>query len=397
MKKIILFIAAIFVSFSVFSQIAQIQSDSIVLQYMSEETRQYAIFAQEGTPAKFVINTSQKEAIELDYSCRVYYVSYIEQVNANHYLIVKRSNGSVLRVNTKDDEIPNDLADWRIVKAIEIPYIEYILDSNFCQWTNLNYENDTILLINSNENLEYYITCDSFPIVDFNQYSLLLVYGSTASNITSLNQQLALLSADNYKITIKMQLQDSTEEQRWLTAIIVPKLTQNTMIALKIEYVGEKVLMLTVDYLTNTFLGGKELVFSNNSSSFTITHQYKDPCDFGFLKLFYQELDELLFYGTIVWMGLGNMVFPDNLLQPEEFDTVIANDTILPKNGMECIFNVHGAHTDSMFVWSAVQSLAKAREYLQSNPNQKINFFLYTPSVGAVDPTKAYWVLFLKK
>ena len=33
-----------------------------------------------------------------------------------------------------------------------------------------------------------------------------------------------------------------------------------------------KVLMLTVDYTTNTFMGGKELVFFSNSDSFTITN-----------------------------------------------------------------------------------------------------------------------------
>ena len=398
MKKIILFIAAIFVSFSTFSQITQIESDSIVLQHISKETKLHAIFAQKGTQAKFAITTSQEETLKLDYSCWVYYVSYIEQANANHYLIVKESNGSILQVNTKNDAISNDSTDWRIVKTVEIPFTEYILDSNSCQWTNLNYGNDTILLINSNEELENYITCGNYPVIDFNQYSLLLVYGNNAyGNIVNFTHNIALLSVNNYKLTIEIQIQNTANAQQWHTAILVPKLAQNTMITLNIEYVGAKVLMLMVDYLTNTFLGGEELVFSNNSNTFTIIQEFHSPMDYGYLKLRYNEINELLFHGTIIWAGEGSMIFPANLLPPTQFNTVITIDTVSPQNGFECVFNHYGGHTNYELAWASVQSLVKTREYLQSNPNQKIKFFLYTPSVGAVDPTKAYWVLFLKK
>ena len=161
MKKIILFVTAFFAFLSMKAQITQLESDSLVLQRMSQETRQHAILAQKGVQPKFTITTATGEILELNYPCWVYYISYIEQTNNNHYLILRDSSGNVLKVNTKNDLIPDDLVEWRTVKAIEIPFTEYVLDSNFCQWTNLNFNNDTIIVINSNEELENYITCRS--------------------------------------------------------------------------------------------------------------------------------------------------------------------------------------------------------------------------------------------
>ena len=51
------------------------------------------------------------------------------------------------------------------------------------------------------------------------------------------------------------------------------------------------VLILKVDYLTNTFEGGKELTFNQSAQSFSIINQYKVPADFGNIKLIYQELN----------------------------------------------------------------------------------------------------------
>jgi hypothetical protein len=157
------------------------------------------------------------------------------------------------------------------------------------------------------------------------------------------------------------------------------------------------VLMLTVDYTTNTFKGGKELQFSEKSETFTITHEYLPPGDFGHLKLFYEEINELLFFGTIHWMGCGEMIFPQDLLDANQFQRVFTNDYVHPKNGFENVFNLSGKTFDYETVWATVQSLIKAREYLNSNPEQVVKMFLYTPSVGMGNPNDWYWVIFLTK
>ena len=157
-----------------------------------------------------------------------------------------------------------------------------------------------------------------------------------------------------------------------------------------------KVLILTVDYTTNTFTGGKELGFSEKSETFTISYEYAPPGDFGHIKLFFDEINEMLFYGTIHWMGLGRMEFPQNLLNANQFKTVmITEDYVAPKNGFEDVFSQFETAFDYELIWGKVEHLVKAREYLSSNPEQVIKMFLYTPSVGVGNPEDWYWVIFL--
>jgi hypothetical protein len=197
---------------------------------MSKETRQYTLFAQKNVQTDFTIITSQGEVLELDYPCWVYYVNYIEEMNNNRYLVVKDSNGSLLEVRTKNDVIPDNLAEWRAIKWIDIPFTEYVLDISFCQWTNI--ATDSVIIINSNEELENYITCmrGNYPTVDFSQYSLLLVHGNTNyGSIANLTPSMALLAPNNYKLNIEIQLQDTAASQEWHTAILVPKMEQNVV------------------------------------------------------------------------------------------------------------------------------------------------------------------------
>ena len=52
---------------------------------------------------------------------------------------------------------------------------------------------------------------------------------------------------------------------------------------------------------------------------------------------------------------------------------------------------------DYLEVWDEVQLLNITREYLKANPNQKVNIYLYTPSVGAGDQFTWKCIIFLKK
>ena len=155
------------------------------------------------------------------------------------------------------------------------------------------------------------------------------------------------------------------------------------------------VLMLTVDYTTNTFTGGKELRFSEKSETFTISYEYAPACDFGHIKLFFEEINEMLFYGTIVWTGLGRMEFPQNILDATQFKTVKTDDYVFPKNGFENVFPQFETAFNYGLIWGTVEHLVKTRAYLHSNPEQVVKMFLYTPSVGIGNPKDWYWVIFL--
>lgn len=157
-----------------------------------------------------------------------------------------------------------------------------------------------------------------------------------------------------------------------------------------------KVLVLKVDYLTNQFEGGTELTFTKSSPNFNIQPIYISPGDFGNISMIYQDINELLFDGSIVWMGKGYIKYPRNFIPANRFEIVLTSDYVIPKNGFENVFNPNNTNYDYSPIWSSVQSLVKVREYLRSNPNSTAKLFLYTPSVGAGNPEDWDWIIFLK-
>lgn len=160
---------------------------------------------------------------------------------------------------------------------------------------------------------------------------------------------------------------------------------------------ASQVLMLKVDYTTNTFKGATVLNFTKKTENFTIEKEYVEPSDFGSIKLVYKELDKLLFFGTIHWMGLGKMTFPEKWEPASDFKTTDLKDIAQPHNVFTNLFDPQNQKPDYSKAWHSVQKLVKVREYLTANPNQAVNLFLYTPSVGAGNPDDWYWVIFLKK
>lgn len=158
-----------------------------------------------------------------------------------------------------------------------------------------------------------------------------------------------------------------------------------------------QVLLLKVDYTTNTFEGGTIFGFPQKSDNFTIENKYVEPGDFGNVKLIYKEPNQTLFEGTIHWMGLGKMTFPEKLEPAKDFEIDPSKNYILPKNGFEDIFNPDKRELNYEKPWNSIQGLEKVREFLATNPNQKAKLFLYTPSVGEGDPKDWYWIIYLRK
>lgn len=157
-----------------------------------------------------------------------------------------------------------------------------------------------------------------------------------------------------------------------------------------------KVLLLKVDYTTNTFEGGKELIFNDTTSTFTIDTEYQSPGDFGGIQLYYQELNTKIFDGSIIWNGTGKVNFPESFEPASSFDVTLTNDFVFPTEGFENVFNPNNETYDYQTIWSAVQSLVKAREFVLSNPDAKARIFLYTPSVGIGNPQEWDWIIILK-
>lgn len=158
---------------------------------------------------------------------------------------------------------------------------------------------------------------------------------------------------------------------------------------------NNKVLLLKVDYTTNTFEGGKEFTFNSNSTTFSTSYQYVQPSDFGSIKIFYTELNSLLFYGDIVWMGTGAIHFPTDFQPASSFEFVNTFAAIdLPS--VENIFNPNNEIFDYTNPLNQVVYLSKVIEYRASNPNGTAKIFLYQPSVGLGDPATWKWIIMFK-
>jgi len=161
-----------------------------------------------------------------------------------------------------------------------------------------------------------------------------------------------------------------------------------------------KVLLLQVDFMTNTFEGGKEYNFNNEIEDFTISSDYQAPGDFGNIALYYDELDEMLFDGSIVWMGLGHRAYPQDLMSPIDF-TINTNPVSIPlitnfEKVMYSGFSYYPETINYSEIWNSIANLQRVTDFRNSNPNSKVHVFLYTPSVGVGDPNEWDWIIFLK-
>lgn len=165
------------------------------------------------------------------------------------------------------------------------------------------------------------------------------------------------------------------------------------------EINGNKVVLLKIDFLTHTFEGGNELTFES-ASDFTITTNYQPPGDFGSIKLMYEEVDEPLFDGTIVWMGLGERNYPETLQGVNDFTTT-PEAVEMPNESM--FINVmydenayYDEDLDYSLLWDAIKNLKIVQNYRNSNPDETIKVFLYTPSVGLGNPADWDYYIILK-
>ena len=167
----------------------------------------------------------------------------------------------------------------------------------------------------------------------------------------------------------------------------------------EIQNEENKVILLKVDILTNEFEGGKELEFSS-SENFTISSTYNPPRDFGDIQLYYSELNENIFDGTIIWSGLGARSYPEGIDLPENFATIDENLDLPESSSFVTVmydeFAYYPENIDYSGIWNSINDLEIVKKYRNSNPQGKINLFLYTPSVGVGNPADWDWYIYVK-
>lgn len=184
-----------------------------------------------------------------------------------------------------------------------------------------------------------------------------------------------------------------------LIAFLVMSCSEDNDDTLVAETVENKVTLLKIDYLTQAFEGGKEMTFAS-ATDFTIDANYQPPGDFGSIQLMYEELDQPIFDGTIIWMGLGERSYPENLMAPDEFTTITEAVEMPDENLFEKVmydeFAFYPEDLSYSQLWNAINQLEIVQTYRTNAPNEPIKVFLYTPSVGVGDPADWDYYLILK-
>jgi hypothetical protein len=132
---------------------------------------------------------------------------------------------------------PNDPEEPPVITyPVDIPFTDYFLDETSCQWVNLPYDEKAIL-INSNEELDNYLSClEGFePVIDFSENSLILVSGKTDTGIDHIYKKITQLSETQFKLDINIEL-DATDAKAWCIALLTTKITEKDTLESIVTY-----------------------------------------------------------------------------------------------------------------------------------------------------------------
>lgn len=158
-------------------------------------------------------------------------------------------------------------------------------------------------------------------------------------------------------------------------------------------------LLLQIDFMTYDFEGGAELMVTVDNESLDtipILVDYKSPGDFGNITLFYQPSGEMIFDGSIIWMGTGQIKYPEHFEALNKFSTMETTIEQPDPSEFQIVFyNLYNQPIDYVSIWGSINNLEIVSDYLKSNKN--IGLFLYTPSVGVGDPYEWNWFVILNK
>jgi len=167
---------------------------------------------------------------------------------------------------------------------IEIPFSEYFIA--YCQWKNLMYNNREIIIINSDNELDNYITCtkESYTVIDFSKYTLLLASGRSNGMPVEFAYITFLKNAANeYTLSIIIKYGIHRGSKRWCISILVPKISNQAFVKLNF-YQSQSTNVL---YVPNELM--IQLKEGVDAMEFAVSHQGITP-------------KELLYRNINVWI-----------------------------------------------------------------------------------------------
>jgi hypothetical protein len=157
--------------------------------------------------------------------------------------------------------------------------------------------------------------------------------------------------------------------------------------------------ILVLDYETYTLEGGHFVnyeICNSNDTNLPFDIHVSEPLDFGGIIFEYSQTTDTLFRATVIWRGVGSIIYPSYLLPPDTFK--INTNTITKPDSLEIFEYFLNYDKDELTlkcdtVWLAIDNLDIVRDFSQKL--FKAGVFLYPPSVGGFDPKSAKWIVFL--
>jgi hypothetical protein len=77
----------------------------------------------------------------------------------------------------------------------------------------------------------------NYPEIDFSKHTLLLTNGQTYKGIDKISKQLLQLSNNEYRLDIKILLNDADYSPPWIVALIVNKLNKESCVELSVTLI----------------------------------------------------------------------------------------------------------------------------------------------------------------
>jgi len=214
----------------------------LILINNNEELEQYIVCAEENYP-------------EIDFSKHTLLLANgIVFSDLGHTEIVGNINKNLqqLSVNGYKLNVEIELAGHTVTSVVECWHFAIIINKlsaestvelnvankeASCLFKNLTY-NNSLLVINSNEELENYVECtdnNDFPEIDFSSHTLLLATGFTTSCPGNINTQLTKISENAYTFDVDVTITITGHPDGWIAKTLIAKLPPEAIVTLNVN------------------------------------------------------------------------------------------------------------------------------------------------------------------
>jgi len=118
-----------------------------------------------------------------------------------------------------------------------IPFTHYSLDLNEAGYWDLDYDNrnGSVVLVNSDEELQKYFIGAEYPPIDFSGHTLVLISGRMGNGISKQTiRDVRQLSAKKYQVDVEIILNITAFAEPWAMAILTDKLSDDSKIEVNV-------------------------------------------------------------------------------------------------------------------------------------------------------------------